>query len=68
MASSSTLTLPPPHWVDLRLPDGTHSGVRVDLRRGLLEVQRRSGKHIFDLAQISTIEDVERICYTEKQQ
>lgn len=68
MASSNPLALLAPHWVDLRLPDGTHSGVRVDLLRGLLEVQKRSGKHIFDLAQLSTIEDVERICYTEKHQ
>lgn len=67
MASSNVLTLPTPHWEDLRLPDGTHSGVRVDLLRGLVEVQKRSGKHIFDLTSLQPIEDVERICYTEKQ-
>lgn len=67
MGNSNALALPTPHWKDLRLPDGTHSGVRVDLLRGLLEVQKRSGKHIFDLTQMQPIEDVERICYTEKQ-
>lgn len=67
MASSNTLTLPPQHWVDLRLPDGTHSGVRVDLARGLLEVQKRSGRHVFDLTLLQAIENSEHLCYTEKQ-
>lgn len=67
MGNSNALTLPPPHWKDLRLPDGTHSGVRVDLLRGLLEVQKRSGKHIFDLTSLQPLEEGERVCYTEKQ-
>lgn len=66
MASSNILTLPPPRWVDLRLQDGTHSGVRVDLRRGLLEVQKRSGKHIFDLTSLQPLEEAERVYYTEE--
>lgn len=46
------LALPEPTYIDLRLPDGTHSGVRLDLGRGILEVQRRGVKHVFDLATI----------------
>lgn len=67
MAGSNTLALPTPHWEDLRLPDGSHSGIRVDLRRGLLEVQKRSGLHIFDLTSLQPLEEAERVCYTEKQ-
>lgn len=70
MASNPTtnsIELPVARWVDLRLPDGSHSGIRVDLWRGLLEVQKRSGRHIFDLTALQPIEDTEQLCYTEKQ-
>jgi hypothetical protein len=44
--------LPPAHYADLRLPDGSHSGVRVDALRGVIEIQRRGTKYYFDLTQI----------------
>lgn len=44
--------LPLARYEDLRLPDGTHSGVRVDVVRGILEVQRKGKRHYFDLTQI----------------
>lgn len=46
------LALPEPTYIDLRFPDGTHSGVRVDVSRGILEVQKRGVKHLFDLTAI----------------
>ncbi|TXH53000.1 MAG: hypothetical protein E6Q97_14335 [Desulfurellales bacterium] len=46
------LALPAPTYTDLRFDDGTHSGVRIDLRRGILEVQKRGVKHVFDLTTI----------------
>lgn len=47
--------LPQSQYIDLHLPDGTHSGVRVDSRRGVLEIQRRGIKHYFDLAEVAQI-------------
>lgn len=52
MGNSTPLTLPEPTYIDLRFPDGTHSGVRLDIGRGILEVQKRGIKHLFDLTAI----------------
>jgi len=49
---SPVLALPEPDYIDLRLADGTHSGVRLDMVRGILEVQKRGVKHVFDLTTI----------------
>ena len=57
--------LPAPKYIDLLYPDGTHSGIRFDARRGLLEVQKRGIKHVFDLAVI--VDPGERLCYTDDQ-
>ena len=51
-SETPVLALPAPTYTDLRFDDGTHSGVRIDLRRGILEVQKRGVKHLFDLATI----------------
>lgn len=50
---------------DLLLPDGKHSGVRIDARRLILEVQRRGTRYYFDLTQI--VDFAERLCYTDEQ-
>ena len=50
------VALPEPRYVDLRFEDGTHSGVRVDLMRGIIEVQKRGVKHVFDLVMIQESE------------
>lgn len=43
-------SLPEPRYKPLRLPDGTHSGVCVDVSRLVLEIQRKGVKYYFDLA------------------
>ena len=53
-------------YVDLRLPDGTHSGVRIDKQRCLLEVQKRGVKYLFDLTLL--IDFQEQLCYTDNQE
>lgn len=52
----SPVTLPAPRYVDLRFPDGAHSGARIDLARGVLEIQKRGVKHVFDLVMIQESE------------
>lgn len=37
------------------LPDGTHSGVRYDRIRGILEIQKKGVKHFFDLTALRPI-------------
>lgn len=39
-----------PQYIDLRLPDGTHTGVRVDWGRGIVEVRKRGVNYYFDIA------------------
>lgn len=39
-----------PHYIDLRFPDGTHTGVRVDWARGIVEIRRRGVNYYFDIA------------------
>ena len=60
--------LPPAAYQDIRLPDGTHSGVRIDCARGILEIQRRGVKHYYDLVLMQPVEmtiDTDReLCYT----
>jgi len=69
MDNSQTLALPAPQYQILRLPNGKHSGVAVDLRRWVLEVQRDGIKYYFDLTQLSakTIENTPEPCYTGRQ-
>lgn len=50
MTENRPATLPRPLYHDLRLPDGSHSGVRVDAQRLVLEIQRKGVKYYFDLA------------------
>lgn len=45
--------LPSSQYIDIRLPDGSHSGVRVDSRRGVLEIQRKGVRYYFDLVQVA---------------
>lgn len=47
MASNNTLTLPPPHWVDLRLPNNKLAA-RYDPLRGVLELRINGQKCWFD--------------------
>ena len=59
--------LPPAAYQDIRLPDGTHSGVRIDCARGILEIQRRGVRHYYDLVLMRPIEAIdtkEQSCYT----
>lgn len=42
-----------PHYIDLRYPDGTHSGVRVDWARGIVEVRKRGTNYYFDVATLA---------------
>lgn len=51
-----------PQYEDLRLPDGKHSGVRVDVARGVLEVQRKGVRYYFDLTVLPIAKPVQ-ICY-----
>ena len=52
VGSNHKSILPLARYEDLRLPDGSHSGVRVDAVRGILEVQKRGIRYYFDLTQI----------------
>lgn len=47
--------LPTPHYETIYLADGTHSGVRFDRFRGILEIQKKGVKHFFDLATLRPI-------------
>lgn len=49
--------IPPPiaRYEALRLPDGTHSGARIDRARFILEIQRKGVKYYFDLAIVAPI-------------
>lgn len=51
------VALPAPAYIDLKLPDGRHSGIRLDLDRGILEVQKQGVRYVFDLA---TLRDEQR--------
>lgn len=50
MPESKSVTLPRSQYTALRLPDGTHSGVCVDVSRLVLEIQRKGVRYYFDLA------------------
>lgn len=52
---SNQSTLPPPKYIDIFLPDGKHSGVRVDIGRGIIEIRRRQESYFFDLTQIAAM-------------
>lgn len=41
---------PRSRYIDLRLPSGKHSGLRLDPVRMVLELQREGIKYYFDLA------------------
>lgn len=41
---------PVAQYEPIYLPDGTHSGVRFDRNRGILEIQKKGVKYFFDLA------------------
>jgi len=41
---------PVAQYESIFLPDGTHSGVRFDRNRGILEIQKKGVKYFFDLA------------------
>ena len=57
---------PLPQYEALRLPDGTHSGVRVDRARLIIEVQRKGIKYYFDLALLKhATEKQAEVCYTD---
>lgn len=45
-----------PHceYIDLRLPNGKHSGLRLDVARMVLELQREGIRYYFDLAMMYT--------------
>lgn len=47
--------MPIAHYEPIYLPDGTHSGVRFDRFRGILEIQKKGVKHFFDLATLRPI-------------
>lgn len=50
MAGTATaFQLPEPHYEPIYFPDGTHSGVRFDRLRGILEIQKKGVKQWFDL-------------------
>lgn len=53
--SVTYLQLPVPHYETIYLPDGTHSGVRFDRFRGILEIQKKGVKHFVDLATLQPI-------------
>lgn len=69
MASSNapkpSCALPAARYVDLRFADGSHTGVRIDRARGVIEVQKRGRREYFDLVLI--IDSGERVCYTDGQ-
>jgi len=46
----TVVPVPNAKYDPIYLPDGTHSGVRVDRERGIIEVQRKGIKYYFDLA------------------
>jgi hypothetical protein len=54
-----------PQYEDLRLPDGRHTGVRVDVARGILEVQRNRIRYYFDLTTLPIAKPVQ-ICYDNR--
>lgn len=43
-------------WVDLRFPDGKHTGVRVLSGTTVIEVIRDGRKRLFDVAEMQTID------------
>lgn len=47
--------LPTPHYETIYFADGSHSGVRFDRFRGILEIQKRGVKHFVDLATLQSI-------------
>lgn len=58
--------LPLPHYIDLRFPDGTHTGVRVDWTRGVIEIRKRGVNFYFDIAEEKakvTVEIPQETCY-----
>ena len=63
--SNSRGAQPSAAYEDLRFADGSHTGVRVDRRRLLIEVQRRGRREYFDLALIIDLQ--EQPCYTDEQ-
>lgn len=56
---------PAARYEELRFADGTHTGVRVDRGRMVLEVQKRGRREYFDIALI--VDSGERVCYTDEQ-
>lgn len=55
-----------PQYIDLRLPDGTHSGARFDAARGVLEIRRKGVTYYFDLTLMDSNEVVDKsvsYCY-----
>lgn len=63
MAVVTKFILPSPQYIELRFPDGTHSGARYDPIRGVLEVQKRGIKHVFDLSEVvQTIDKCKKLC------
>jgi hypothetical protein len=64
MTMLEAVTLPKPQYEILRLPDGRHSGARFDPVRGVLEIQYKGSKYLFDLAQIKeAIDEKKNVCY-----
>lgn len=54
-----------PSYIDLRFPDGGHTGVRVDWARGIVEIRKRGQNYYFDIAILSagTVAPAEQTCY-----
>ncbi len=63
MGNSVHRLLPNTDYLDLYLPSGRHAGIRLDLRRGLLELQTRGTRYYFDLAEL--VARHEQACYTD---
>lgn len=51
----TVLQFPEPHYVPIYFADGTHTGVRFDPFRGILEIQKKGVKHFFDLTALRPI-------------
>ena len=52
------------NYIDLRYPDGTHTGVRVDWKRGIIEVRKRGKDYYFDIAVLTErVEKIDEVCY-----
>lgn len=63
-------TPPASRYQDLRLPDGTHTGVRVDVARWIIQVKRRGVLYYFDLAHLIAQDPIasgKPVCYDEQQ-